>query len=717
MIPIRSIYDQLAQALFGSDNTHITGSTPQASTQHLLPRNLGSLNLPLSSVIASEELRRKIMGDEEGMSFYGGREIRAGYEKAFNLIRIYSNGSRDVVNIILSASKDEVREIVGYPPVTERVLDKLINAGLLNSDVKAQEKVIAVTPKRGSSSSNSSVGLNTNNFRFPNGLVDDSARNSYSINLNFASLQKRASNFGLTIAKSDAVSNMLKLPWGELARCRHLATMWMKDEGSIKDAPTVLDSLSKEKLQKIQDDYIASVIKTKDMFRLVSNQKLGECLAELLDRFPAVEVEMPLFVPHHTMAIKISCRVDKKFTIKIYDPEIAKVIEISGSSAESIKSLRGTDLIPNLKAYFSSNNPVGVTIGWPDEVYCSSEKNYITLENPTSDFEFLFHTFHTNQLKEAAWLLNSIRTEYPKEAVKKALLSPALNTEFYTLGSIPDEYTPVESQRKTLTKIFDLMNWAELKAEDIANHINRKGVSRDPLPYVLFAMKSLISDFLDGCQNSGIKGKLFLESLGSQNDLGQTAIMACLALDDSNNLNELLKRLSDFDVNLDDFIDLLGKGRFNDNLTATHFMLNFGFTKTADLLFKGLRQLGASKEQLINLLVRLDSNGLTPIWYALDREQKETINNLFRNLHSFNFAAEDAFKLITTDNILFKICKAGNTAMLDVLLNALSPFKIDNQLLLELKDKDGNTMIDIAMREGHQNLVKLLVDLKVSNYS
>ncbi|HEY4541819.1 MAG TPA: hypothetical protein VIG66_05545, partial [Noviherbaspirillum sp.] len=146
-------------------------------------------------------------------------------------------------------------------------------------------------------------------------------------------------------------------------------------------------------------------------------------------------------------------------------------------------------------------------------------------------------------------------------------------------------------------------------------------------------------------------------------------------------------------------------------------MLNFGHAEAVDLLFEGLAKLGVSKGQFTNLLGQFDSNGLTPIGHALLRGQKETLTNVFKHFPTFGVIGDEAFNLITKDSALLKACKGGDTAMLGILLEALPRLGINPTRLLEVKDSEGNNMVDIAEREGHQNLKKLLVDHGVVDQS
>jgi len=419
------------------------------------------------------------------------------------------------------------------------------------------------------------------------------------------------------------------------------------------------------------------------------------------------------------MAIKIARGADRNFAIKIYDPEIAKVITIKSSSSESLRSLQVEHLIPNLRQYYASNRPIGVMVNWPEQRYCAKKTHYIDTGDVINNAELLGNALCFNQFETLSWLIQSIKSGSSKAAVKDAFASPALNNDWGTLGSLITSDTSTKHQMNAMLEMFDLMKWSGLNATKAAEYINRRRVVIDghSLPYRFLDQGKPIEVFLDGCQNLGIKGRLLIDCLGIPTNTGETPLMACLATGDSKNLDKLLKRLPDFEVNLNDFVDLLGKGRFGDKLTAAHFMLNFGHAEAVDLLFEGLAKLGVSKGQFTNLLGQFDSNGLTPIGHALLRGQKETLTNVFKHFPTFGVIGDEAFNLITKDSALLKACKGGDTAMLGILLEALPRLGINPTRLLEVKDSEGNNMVDIAEREGHQNLKKLLVDHGVVDQS
>lgn len=114
-------------------------------------RSFGDLNLPLGKILHLDTLNSihaEINNTKPSPRLpLSGSNISVGYERKYNLIRVYVGRKMDTINIHLSDDKSTVSKIVAYPPLTLDKFNELVSEKLFDNGFKSLISEFSNKPK------------------------------------------------------------------------------------------------------------------------------------------------------------------------------------------------------------------------------------------------------------------------------------------------------------------------------------------------------------------------------------------------------------------------------------------------------------------------------------------------------------------------------------------------------------------------------------------
>lgn len=277
---------------------------------------------------------------------------------------------------------------------------------------------------------------------------------------------------GAALSEMQLVPNGFILSTGEKMVCRHLVEQWIDDENLLANGPQTYAQIDGQKLTTLQNLYKRELIDAGRTKQFVHHTKVGRWLEDITNSLPANCSDIPIRISNesHRMGLKISTGKfsdgRRSLTIKVYDPDAAKMVSCGPMPVDAVGNLQLADLFP---LYSQERNAGGFIFSHASEHKSAPFLRYLSfatdLESKGNAFVLSCHAAGSELFSQLA----SNILEGPADQANDLLAYMARHGEENPLIFLTDlDYNPIVFRRT-----IDLMKHAGLRGKSAEDYLAR----------------------------------------------------------------------------------------------------------------------------------------------------------------------------------------------------------------------------------------------------